>query len=124
MTRPSWKNPRVLTTLLLVFATGAVAGALTMRFGIQPERHKTMPYWNEGGKEITLQKFKKELNLTPQQASEIELVLDDFVSYWQMLEAQFKDVRATGKKRIIRILNEEQRQKFERMLSDTRLAGR
>ena len=29
--RASWQNPRVLTTLVLVFLTGAMAGAITMR---------------------------------------------------------------------------------------------
>jgi hypothetical protein len=124
MTRsPLWKNPRILSTLLFVFLSGAVAGAITMRMGVKPERHRVGPYWNEGGKEgkeAFLKKFKKELDLTPQQATDIEQILDDFMTYYQMLDAQMTDVRATGKKRILRLLNDEQKAKFERMMNDAR----
>ncbi len=85
---------------------------------MSPERHKPGPYWQEGGREISLQRFKKELDLTPQQATEIETVLDDFVMYYQTLQAQMDDVRATGKNRILKLLREDQKQKFVRMLND------
>jgi hypothetical protein len=113
-----WKNPRILYTLLFVFLSGAVAGAFTVRMAMSPERHRPGPYWNEGGREISLQRFKKELDLTPQQTGEIETVLDDFVMYYQTLQAQMDDVRATGKNRILKLLREDQKQKFERMLID------
>ena len=35
-----------------------------MSLGFPPERHKPGLAWNEAGREITLQKFKKELNLS------------------------------------------------------------
>ncbi|HET8549231.1 MAG TPA: hypothetical protein VFL57_14555 [Bryobacteraceae bacterium] len=120
MERAPWRNARIVSTLLLVFLFGAAAGALTVRMGFPPERHKTGPYWTEGGKDLTIQKFKKELDLTPAQAAEIETILDDFMTYYQTLEAQVNDVRATGKKRILRILNEDQKQKFERMLAQAK----
>jgi len=113
-----WKNPRIIYTLLFVFLSGAVAGAVGVKFGMSLERHKPGPFWKEGGREISLQRFKKELDLTPQQAAEIERVLDDFVMYYQTLQAQMDDVRATGKNRILKLLREDQQQKFVRMLSD------
>jgi hypothetical protein len=114
-----WKNPRILSTLVFVFLSGAVAGAISMRMGSTVEKSpRFQPYWKEGGKEIALQRFKKELSLTPQQAGEVETILDDFMTYYQMLEAQMADVRATGKKRILRILNDDQKVKFEKMLAE------
>jgi len=113
-----WKNPRIIYTLLFVFLSGAVAGAVSVKFGMSLERHKPGPFWKEGGREISLQRFRKELDLTPQQAAEIERVLDDFVMYYQTLQAQMDDVRATGKNRILKLLREDQQQKFVRMLSD------
>jgi hypothetical protein len=118
MNRAPWQNPRILYTLIFVFLTGAVAGAITMRFGFAPERHKSGPYWKEGGREFSIQRFRTELNLNSDQAREIETVLDDFVMYYQTLQAQMDDVRATGKTRIVKILNEDQKQKFERMLTE------
>lgn len=113
-----WRNPRALSIILLVFLSGGIAGALGMRFGLHQMLHRSGPYWKEGGKDISLQKFKKELNLTPQQEHEMESILDDFMMYYQTLQAQMEEVRATGKNRVLRILNEEQKQKFERMLNE------
>jgi hypothetical protein len=118
MNRAPWQSPRIVLALLFVFLSGAVAGAITMRFGFTPERHKPGPYWKEGGREISLQRFKTELNLDPDQSRQIETVLDDFVMYYQTLQAQMDDVRATGKSRIMKILHDDQQQKFERMLAD------
>jgi hypothetical protein len=118
MDRAPWQNPRILYTLLFVFLSGAVAGALTMRFTVPPERHRGGPSWKEGTREISLQKFRKELDLSPDQEKEMETVLDDFVTYYQTLQAQMDDVRATGKQRILRILKDDQKQKFEKMIGE------
>ena len=118
MSRAPWQNPRILYTLLFVFLSGAAAGALTMRLTSAPERHRGGPWWKEGAREISLHKFKKELALDPDQEREMETVLDDFMMYYQTLQAQMDDVRATGKQRIVKILREDQRQKFERMIGE------
>jgi len=118
MSRPPWQTPSILFTLLCVFLAGAATGAVTMRLGFPPERHKQGLAWNEAGREITLQKFKKELNLTPHQTEEMERILDDFMTYYQYAQAQMEDVRATGKGRILRILQEDQKVKFEKMMGE------
>jgi Spy/CpxP family protein refolding chaperone len=116
----SWRNPRVILILLLVFLAGAAAGALSMRYGIHGLRARPVggPYWKEGGKEISLQRFRRELDLTPEQAQQMETVLDDFVLYYQMLQTQMDEVRASGKERIVRLLNPEQRKKFDRIMAE------
>jgi Spy/CpxP family protein refolding chaperone len=118
-TNGSWRNPRVILTLLLVFLAGAASGALSMRYyGIHSLRARPGggPYWKEGGKEISLQRFKRELDLTPEQAQQMEGVLDDFVLYYQTLQTQMDEVRASGKERIVHILNPEQRKKFDQIM--------
>ena len=119
--RVTWKNPRLVLALSLIFLCGAIAGAITMGTVF---RHwpAGLPRpglsWKESGKEISLQRFRKELNLTAPQADQLETILDDFMMYYQMLQSQMDEVRATGKGRILRILNDDQKRKFERMLSD------
>src|SRR5436309_2438390 len=113
--RPAWQNPRILTTLLLVFLTGAVCGAVTMRAGLHTWMHRDVQFWQNGGTQLSYERLKKELNLTPQQADSIRLVLDDFVKYHQDLQNQIEDVRATGKNRIMALLNPDQKQRFERL---------
>ncbi|MCA2967866.1 MAG: hypothetical protein INH43_05065 [Acidobacteriaceae bacterium] len=119
MTRSSapWKNPQILVTLALVFLCGGVAGALVYRVASQSVKAVS---WNESNKDVTLKRLQKELNLTPEQTAEIETVLDDFTMYYQMLQAQMDEVRATGKSRIDQLLTEEQRKRFNRIMSDFR----
>ncbi len=120
---PAWQNPRILCILLLVFVCGAMAGAVTMRYGFGRTFRYDANYWNQDGKEISLERYRRELDLTPEQARQMELVLNDFVMYYQTLKEQMSEVRASGKNRILQILNEEQKQKFLKML-DQQSRGR
>jgi hypothetical protein len=116
---PSWQNPRILLTLFLVFLGGATLGMVTMTLGAHRWMHQTSGLtWKESDKEISLQRFKRELDLTPAQAEQLESVLDDFFMYYHTLQAQLDDVRASGKKRILRILNDDQKRKFERIMAE------
>jgi Spy/CpxP family protein refolding chaperone len=114
--RASWQNPRVLTTLVLVFLTGALAGAITMRSGLHEKMHRGAPsYWRDGRNEFSYDMLKKELDLTPEQSDRLKTILDDFVKYHDDLQAQIEDVRATGKNRIMQMLDARQRQRFEQL---------
>mgnify|MGYP005848783223 CR=1 FL=1 len=115
---PTWRDPRILLILLLVFLCGSLAGALAMRYGVHAQTHSQAPYWSEAGKEISLQRLQRELALSEKQSEEIALVLDDFVKYMHSLQVQMDEVRADGKQRILLVLNNEQKQKFQEMLSE------
>ncbi len=110
--QPTWQNPRILTTLILVFLTGAMAGAIGMQFGLHQKLRDNARYWSDK-KEFSYDQLKRELNLTPDQSERMKTVLDDFVKYHEDLEAQIEDVRATGRNRILQILTPEQRKRFE-----------
>ena len=117
--QPAWKNPQVVLTLTLVFCCEALAGAVIYKLTSQPVSAKQVAAsWKDTTKEQTLKNLKKELNLTPEQAAEIETALDDFSLYYQMLHAQMEEVMATSKSRIDQVLNEEQRKKFSRIMND------
>ncbi|MBL0157147.1 MAG: hypothetical protein IPP47_08605 [Bryobacterales bacterium] len=125
--RPTWHHPRILMVLLTVFLCGAAAGALIVRVSNSlgaPRVAANAPQWKEGQRELTITLLKKELNLTPAQAQEIETVLDDFVLYYQNLQGQMDDWRNDGKKRIMVTLTPEQRTKFEKLLSNRSTALR
>jgi Spy/CpxP family protein refolding chaperone len=112
--QPTWQNPRILTTLILVFLTGAMAGAIGMQFGLHQKLHDNARYWSDK-KEFSYDQLKRDLNLTPDQSERMKTVLDDFVKYHEDLEAQIEDVRATGRNRIVQILTPEQRRRFEQL---------
>ncbi|MEK7406621.1 MAG: hypothetical protein AAB225_16080 [Acidobacteriota bacterium] len=115
---PCWHNPRILVTFLLVFLCGATVGMLGMSLGAHRWMHRAPPSWQEGGKEISVERLKKELDLTTAQAEQLGTVLDDFFMYYHTLQTQLDEVRGNGKSRILRILDEEQKRKFNRMVSE------
>jgi hypothetical protein len=117
--RAPWQNPRILSTLLLVFLFGAVSGALSMRSGLHEKLHRTVAAAShEPSRDAVLQKFRTELDLSGDQSQKIALVLDDYRLYYQSLQDQFDDLRSTGRTRILQILNPEQRDKFEKMMNE------
>ena len=99
--------------ILLVFLAGILTGATGMSFRAHAWMHKSVPFYTEAGKQIWLDRWKKDLNLTADQAAEMQTILDDFVVY-------YRTVLANGKSRILQILNEDQKQKFSQMLDDAK----
>jgi Spy/CpxP family protein refolding chaperone len=122
--RASWQNPRILTTLFMVFIAGALAGAITMRAGFHDKLHRGSgsSYWHDDSNAFSYDKLTKELSLTPEQTERLKTILDDFAKYHEDLEAQMEDVRATGKNRIRQMLTPQQRQRFEQL--SNQLPGR
>jgi Spy/CpxP family protein refolding chaperone len=113
--QPSWQNPRILTTLVLVFLTGAMAGAVGMRAGLHEQLHRSAAYFRGDPGSFSYDQLRKQLNLTPDQSEHLKTILDDFAKYHDDLEAQIEDVRATGRNRIVQILTPEQRKRFEQL---------
>ncbi len=109
----TWHNPRIFSTLLLVFLAGAATGAVSMKMGLHDVLHRSSPVVS---KKDVLQKFRTELQLTPVQADKISLVLDDYQHYYQSVQEQLDDIRATGKMRILQELDPAQRVKFTQMM--------
>ena len=113
--RATWQNPRIFTTLLLVFLAGGATGAVSMKFGLHQFLHKSSA---PTSKEGVLQKFRTDLDLTPAQTEKISLILDDYRHYYQSVQDQEDDIRATGKMRILQELNPAQRDKFQKLLGE------
>jgi Spy/CpxP family protein refolding chaperone len=113
--QPTWQNPRILTTLALVFLTGALAGAIGMQVGLHKKLQQNAVYWRSDKTEFSYDRLQRELSLTPEQSERLKTILDDFVKYHEDLEAQIEDVRATGRNRIVQILTPDQRKRFEQL---------
>jgi Spy/CpxP family protein refolding chaperone len=113
--QPTWQNPRILTTLVLVFLAGAMAGAIGMQVGLHRELQRNAAYWRGEKEAFSYDLLQRELNLTPEQSERLKTILDDFAKYHDDLEVQIEDVRATGRNRIVQILTPEQRKRFEKL---------
>src|SRR5580700_7074060 len=101
-----WESPKFagVGVLLLVFLCGAAAGAVTMNLA-----HTSLhphAFWDNSAKTEYLKSVTRQLDLTPEQAAQMSSILDDFAKYYQT-------VLSDGKARILNILNEEQKRKFE-----------
>jgi hypothetical protein len=121
MTSPhpvSWQNPRILLTLFIVFVCGASAGMLAMALGAHRLMHSSVSPTFTDLKTESVRRLQAQLDLTPQQTEQLETILDDFFTYYHTLQAQLDDVKASGKQRILRILNDDQKKKFEKIVSD------
>jgi hypothetical protein len=131
--RAPWQNPRILTILMLVFVAGAATGALIMQLGLHDVLHRTtgsrpavknspspapVASSRESGHDAMLTRFQSELGLSGDQTAKLALVLDDYSQYYQSLQDQLDDLRATGKNRILLILDPGQRMKFEKMMNE------
>jgi hypothetical protein len=111
--RAPWMNPRILSTLMFVFLAGAAMGALSMRLV-----HRSPAVAASGNRDAILNRFKTQLGLSNDQTQKLGVVLDDYRQYYESLQEQLDDLRATGKTRILQILDEQQREKFEKMMND------
>jgi hypothetical protein len=117
---------------MLVFVAGAAAGALVMQLGLHEVLHRgsgargvpphaaaPVPSTTAAtaAHDAVLIRFQNELGLTAAQTEKLALVLDDYSQYYQSLQDQLDDLRASGKTRIMQLLDAEQRVKFEKMMN-------
>jgi len=105
----SWQHPKLacVATFVVVFLCGAAIGALAMNMG-HTRLHRE-PFWTDTGKVLSMNRLQRELNLTPEQVTQMQSVLDDFAQY-------YRTVLSDGKTRIYSILNDEQRRKFDEIV--------
>lgn len=112
----SWSNPRAVLTFALIFLCGALTGAIALTLTAD---HSYSPASSrqELDRNLTLSTLSKELDLSHEQSIRLQVVLDDYFQYYHALQDQLDEVKATGQEKILEILNDEQRAKFERMMN-------
>ena len=120
-------NGRIAITLVLVFLAGVGTGMVGMRYGLHDQIHPDSVK-AAANEDAVLETFRTELNLTNDQAARLAVILDDYRHYYQSLQDQIEelhlgdqieDLRSTGKNRILEILNDDQRAKFEKMTGES-----
>lgn len=97
-----------IISFVLVFLCGLVLGVVIMSFS-HVRLHGATPAAD--GMSMSVTEWKERLDLTDQQTSQLQSILDDFAHYYD-------NVLADGNSRIMQILNDDQRRKFQRMLQD------
>jgi hypothetical protein len=125
----TWHHPRVLSALACIFISGVAVGAMGLRYyqrnytgaltappaaiasPLQVRSASAMP---EGGQ--LLNRMHQELDLSPEQQSEMRQFLEDYAKYVYEIQMQMRDTELTGRERMARILREDQRQRFNEMM--------
>ena len=123
-----WSNPRVLAILSVMFFFGAAFGSVVTREYLHAhmdaqKRANTM----EAMKGMGLGELQSQLNLTPQQYHVVAEQLDVYAKYYQNIEDQQADIeeqRANvvelGKRRILDVLNDDQKRRFNELFGSVR----
>ena len=99
----------------VVFLTGMVAGALTTKLA---DRYFAEPDGLKQEKQVALQHLSEELDLTEEQARAVEAILDEFIMQQADLINTFNSSRLSGHDRIIEVLNDDQRRRFQEVLTE------
>jgi hypothetical protein len=63
-----------------------------------------------------MEQLQRELDLNPDQRETIKLILDDYAKYFMSLEEQRQTLYQSGRLKILDVLDEQQKVKFERLL--------
>jgi Spy/CpxP family protein refolding chaperone len=113
------ERKRATLYIVLIFLCGAIAGTVTTNiwknfgpFGIAAQADST-----PRSPRRTVEKFTKELNLTPEQAKQLNEILDETHAAYHEMETQENVIRQNGRARIREILTAEQRPKYEEILA-------
>ena len=69
----------------------------------------------EAARNFGLARLKAELNLTPQQTQTVTKELDEYAKYYQNIQEQYEDVADHGKQRILEVLTDQQKKRFNEL---------
>jgi len=114
-------NPRIASTLALVFTAGVATGMLAMQYGLHEKLRHTVaaaPPAVQPNREEVLHQFRTKLDLSSEQTEKIALVLEDYRHYYESLQEQIDDLRSTGQSRILQILDPGQQVRFKKMMDE------
>jgi hypothetical protein len=119
--RDSGFNPRVIAILAVIFFCGAAVGAVGMNLYL----HRFLPplkesYFAYQGHRLSMEQLQRELDLNADQRETIKLILDDYAKYFLNLEDQRQALYESGKLKILDVLNDQQKAKFEQLLRKDR----
>ena len=109
---------RATLYILLIFICGALAGAvatnLWMNWGPRGVSARADQPWSA---QHIVERFTRDLSLTPDQAKQLNQILDETHKTYREHEAAIEAIRQQGRARIRGILNDEQKVKYEQILA-------
>ena len=119
-TDASWSNPKVLAILSVIFLCGAAFGSAVTRGYIHGRMANRLPasHAMETARRVGLKDLKQRLNLTVSQEQTVNKVLDDYGKFYQNIEDEREDVADYGRRRILNVLNPDQKKQFDEIFGN------
>jgi hypothetical protein len=111
----SWSNPKVLTAFIVLFVCGLACGSVITTTILHWRMHKAV------SGQMGLVQLKEKLQLSHEQEQVVTKELDDYVKYYQNIEEEREDVAEHGKRRILSVLNPQQKKIFLEMFGASAL---
>ena len=111
---------KALGILLLVFLAGAASGIFGGRaYQNTPQAdhtHDPAGGWHDP--ELALEHLQEELGLDSKQVTNVKTILDECIMMEAELLSNIKSMKADGRDRILVLLDNQQRQKFQAVLHE------
>ena len=119
-----WSNPKVLTIFAVIFLCGIAFGSLITRSYLHRRiiNHDVHEVAIESANRFGVKRLKAQLNLTPDQEQSIMRELDDYSKYYQNIEDERQSTAELGKQRILKVLNSEQKKRFNEIFGSRTVA--
>ena len=119
-----WSDPKVLTIFAVIFLCGAAFGSVVTRSYlhrhiIDRDVHEVAI---ESANRFGVKKLKTQLGLTPDQEQSIMRELDDYSKYYQNIEDERQSTAELGRQRILGVLNDDQKKRFNEIFGPRHLA--
>ena len=102
--------------LLIVFLGGAVAGAVSTKIFSPKVVESTEDAPHVHHPSVAVDHLREELDLDPGQVNQLQGILDHCIMKEADLLTQIESAKEDGRRRILKILNEQQRGKFDAAL--------
>ena len=103
---------KAFAILLLVFLGGAVSGAVGVKV-----YNRQMAVTEKGSHEA-VEHLRVELGLNGSQVRRVQSILDECIMKEADHLTQIKGIKDDGRERILKLLNEQQRRKFQQVLHE------
>ena len=114
------QRKRAALFLVLVFLCGLLAGAVATNLWVDREPGTVrfrMDSPSSSRRQRAVERFARRLNLTPEQATQLNQILDEVRDAYQEQELVIERLRQEAPARIREILDDEQKAEFDEMLS-------
>lgn len=112
------ERKRATLYIVLIFVCGALTGIAATNVWINGwPWHASANADASYSTQHRVEKFTRELSLTPEQAKQLNQILDETHNAYRELEKQQEAIRQNGRARIREILTAEQKPKYEQLLA-------